>query len=130
MNYFHHLKCQHPLILGIIILYMILIIPVLYFILKRKDKREYTWWIIPAIAVSHVYCHFCIRCKRSDCPCANSAYSYVECGQDGSLTGYYAESLLTNKSGELYIYNTLETTLFASNAWMMIYSVFIRDTCP
>src|SRR5690606_11370351 len=48
---FPSFRVSAPIILGIIILYMILIIPVLYFILKKKDKREYTWWIIPAFAV-------------------------------------------------------------------------------
>ena len=48
---FPSFKVSAPLIFGIIIFYIILIIPVLYFILKRKDKREYAWWIIPVVAL-------------------------------------------------------------------------------
>ena len=38
------------LVIGIISLYVFLVGPVLYFILKRKDKRERGWVIIPAMA--------------------------------------------------------------------------------
>lgn len=36
---------------GIIGLYIIIAAPILYIILKKKDKREWMWWIVPGLAV-------------------------------------------------------------------------------
>lgn len=36
---------------GIIGLYIIIAAPILYIILKKKDKRECMWWIVPGLAV-------------------------------------------------------------------------------
>ena len=103
---FPSFKVSAPLILGIIIFYMILIIPVLYFILKRKDKREYTWWIIPAIAVVTSIAIFAYGAKDRIGRAQIQHTAMLNVAQDGSLTGYYAESLLTNKSGNFHIYST------------------------
>lgn len=32
--------------------YLILVAPVLYFLLKKLDRREWSWWIIPSLAVA------------------------------------------------------------------------------
>lgn len=37
--------------LIVIILYILVIGPILYFVLKRVDKREHAWWVIPTISV-------------------------------------------------------------------------------
>lgn len=111
---FPSFKVSAPLIFGIIIFYVILIIPVLYFILKRKDKREYTWWIIPAIAVVTSIAIFAYGAKdrMGRAQIQHSAVLNVE--QDGSLAGYYAESLLTNKSGDFTFTAPTGTSLLAS----------------
>ncbi len=38
--------------LIVIILYILIIGPILYFILKKIDKREQAWWIIPIMSVA------------------------------------------------------------------------------
>ncbi len=111
---FPSFKVSAPLIFGIIIFYIVLIIPVLYFILKRKDKREYTWWIIPSIAILTSIAIFAYGAKDriGRAQIQHSAILNVE--QDGSLSGYYAESILTNKSGDFTFSAPAETTLGAS----------------
>lgn len=57
--YLQHLADSFPfvelsgvyIIFGVVVLYLILIGPVLYFVLKKKDKREIGWIVIPIIAV-------------------------------------------------------------------------------
>lgn len=111
---FSSFKVSAPLIFGIIIFYIILIIPVLYFILKRKDKREYAWWIIPAIAILTSIAIFAYGAKdrMGRAQIQHSAVLNVE--QDGSLTGYYAEALLTNKAGNFSFTAPTGTSLVAS----------------
>lgn len=52
LDYFSELV---PPPLGLLLLffigYIILIAPALYYVLKKRDKREYAWFIIPAIAL-------------------------------------------------------------------------------
>ncbi|HJF32777.1 MAG TPA: hypothetical protein K8V56_13525 [Sporosarcina psychrophila] len=111
---FPSFKVSAPLLFGVIIFYMILIIPVLYFILKRKDKREYAWWIIPSIAILTSIGIFAYGAKDriGRAQIQHSAILNVE--QDGSLSGYYAESILSNKSGDFTFSAPLETTLSTS----------------
>ena len=40
-----------PLLIIGFSLYLLLIAPVLYFVLKRMNKREHAWWLVPTIAV-------------------------------------------------------------------------------
>lgn len=41
-------------ILIILCIYLLIVSPVTYFILKRKDKREYTWAVVPIISIAFV----------------------------------------------------------------------------
>ncbi|MCG7334231.1 hypothetical protein MHZ95_02930 [Sporosarcina sp. ACRSM] len=123
---FPSFKVSAPVIFGIIILYIIIIIPVLYMILKRKDKREYAWWLIPVIAVVTSIAIFAYGAKdrigRSQIQ--HSAVLTVE--QDGRLSGHFAESVLTNQSGDYTFSAPLGTTLAAS----MPGSLFNSSSAP
>lgn len=123
---FPSFKVSAPVIFGIIILYIIVIIPGLYLFLKRKDKREYAWWIIPAIAILTSISIFAYGAKdrigRSQIQ--HSAMLTVE--QDGSLAGYFVESILTNQSGDYTFSAPLGTTLVASIPG----SLFSSSTAP
>lgn len=51
-NFFPRL--QQPkvsVLLSIFFLYILLVAPLLYVVLKRLDKREWSWWMIPGLAV-------------------------------------------------------------------------------
>ena len=39
------------LLLVMFIIYMIVVAPVLYLVLRRVDKREWSWWLIPLISI-------------------------------------------------------------------------------
>lgn len=48
---FESFQVSKTLIISIILIYIVLIVPVLYIILKKKDKREMAWIAIPVAAV-------------------------------------------------------------------------------
>lgn len=86
-------------LIGILVGYIIIIVPLLYFILRKLDKREHSWWIIPSIAFVMAVVVFGIGAKgRISQPQLNQmgVYKY----KDSHLTGLQASTLLSNKSGE------------------------------
>lgn len=88
------------LLIIIIAIYIIVVGPLLYFLLKRKDKREYAWWIIPALSLFISILVFGYGAKdRLSKPQIQQSAVYKIDGDD-SLNGYYMNSLLTNSSGD------------------------------
>ena len=118
---FPSFKVSAPLLFGIILLYIIIIIPVLYMVLKRKDKREYAWWIIPSIAVitSIAIFGFGAKDKIGRAQIQHSAVLNVE--QNGGSTGYFAESILTNKSGD-FTFTAPSGTLYSTSTSDSLFS--------
>lgn len=52
LEYFPSLKMpSFTLLLWMLIIYAIVVAPLLYYILKKADKREWAWFLIPIIAV-------------------------------------------------------------------------------
>ncbi|MGY5345396.1 DUF7408 domain-containing protein [Paenibacillus glucanolyticus] len=52
LEYFPSLKMpSFTLLLWMLIIYAVVVAPILYFILKKADKREWAWFLIPIIAV-------------------------------------------------------------------------------
>ena len=97
---FPSFKVSAPFIFGIIIFYILLIIPVLYFVLKKKDKREHAWWIIPALALTVSIFIFAYGAKDRIGKAQLQQTSVFDVDQDGTLSGYFVESVLTNKAGD------------------------------
>lgn len=97
---FPSFKVSTPLLFGIIIVYIVLIIPLLYLLLKKRDKREHAWWIIPvtAIVVSFAIFAYGGKDRLSHAQLQHSAVYLL--GPDKKLSGYYTEALLTDKSGD------------------------------
>ncbi|TQR20167.1 hypothetical protein [Psychrobacillus vulpis] len=110
---FSSFKVSTPLMIGIVVVYMILVGPLLYILLKRKDKREYAWGIIPLTAViaSAAIFGYGARDRIARPQVQQSSFLYVN--EDKSLNGYYAESLLSNKSGEFSFTAPSSTTMVA-----------------
>ncbi len=111
---FPSFKVSASLIFGIITLYIIIIIPILYFILKRKDKREYAWWIIPAIALLTSVAIFGYGAKDRIGRAQIQHTAILNVEPDGNVKGYFAESILSNKSGD-YIFKAPHGTLLAAS---------------
>ena len=96
------------LILGIVV-YMIVIGPVLYSVLKKKDMREKLWWIIPVIAISTSLVIFLFGAKdRIFTPQVHQMALYT-INDDDSLTGMFNNAVLTNSSGD-YTFSLDENT--------------------
>ena len=112
---FPSFKVSSSLIFGIIILYIVIIIPVLYFILKRKDKRESAWWIIPAIAVITSVGIFGYGAKDRVGRAQIQHTALLNVEENGSLQGYYTESILSNRSGDFSLTAPNGTTLSATS---------------
>ncbi len=85
-------------LVGLLLGYFIILVPVLYFILKKLDKREHAWWMIPSLSIIMSAAIFGIGAKdRIAHPQLNQMGIYVN--QEGHLAGYQAATLLSNKSG-------------------------------
>lgn len=82
----------------ILVIYLIIIIPLLYFILKRMDKREHAWWLIPTISITVSLIIFVIGAKdRLFNPLMNQIGIYV--AEEQSLNGMMTVSIQSNTSG-------------------------------
>ncbi|GLC87658.1 DUF7408 domain-containing protein [Lysinibacillus piscis] len=100
-------------IIAVIILYIVLIGPILYIVLKKLDKREHAWWIIPALSIVMSIALFVIGAKdRILQPQVQQAAIY-KINEDSSLRGYYVESILTNRSGDFIVHADKKTTAMA-----------------
>ncbi|WP_342528273.1 hypothetical protein MKY84_05270 [Chryseomicrobium sp. FSL W7-1435] len=84
----------------IIFIYFLLVGPLLYFVLKRKDKREHSWWIIPSIAILTSVAIFGYGARDRIAKPQVHQLSFYEMQQDGTMNGHYVETLLSNRSGE------------------------------
>lgn len=116
---FPSFKVSAPFLFGVIIFYIIIIIPVLYIVLKRKDKREHAWWIIPAISVGVSVFIFAYGARDRIGQAQLQQTSIFDVEQDGRLTGYFVESILTNKADDFVFSATKETTLSTYTPYSM-----------
>ncbi len=82
-----------------LILYLLLIIPVLYLILKRLDKREHAWWTILCFAFLSSAVIFAIGAKdRLAKPQLNQMGIFK--AEGNQLSGYEAITFLSNTGGD------------------------------
>lgn len=85
--------------IAIVFFYIILIIPVLYIVLKKRDKRELAWVIIPAVAVLTSIGLFAVGAKDRIASPQIQQTGFFKVDQDGGLNGYYMNTLLSNRGG-------------------------------
>lgn len=94
----------------ILIAYILIIAPLLYFILNKKDKREHAWWIIPLGALLTSIAIFMLsstgRLFKS-----LVQQNTITTLNDGHATTEFAHSILTNKSGNLVVETPSDTYL-------------------
>lgn len=108
---FESFEVSKPFILAIIFLYILLVVPVLYMILKKKDKREYAWFIIPAVALLTSLALFAFGAKdRLGNPQIQQT-GFFEVDVDSGLKGYYVNSLLSNRGGNYQFTAPTSTTM-------------------
>ena len=99
--------------LVVIVLYILIIGPILYFVLKRLDKREHAWWVIPAISVGLSITLFMIGAKDRLTQPQVQQSAFYKVNEDQSVDGYYVESILTNQSGDFVVETDAFTTALA-----------------
>ncbi|WP_418301477.1 hypothetical protein [Lysinibacillus fusiformis] len=99
--------------LIVIILYIIIIGPVLYFVLKKVDKREHAWWIIPVFSIVLSIGLFIVGAKDRIVQPQVQQSAFYKVNEDSSLNGYYVESILTNRSGDFVVNTDKNTTAVA-----------------
>lgn len=111
---FPSFKFNAGLVITIVIIYTICIGPVLYFILKRFDKREKMWIYVPVIAIVTSLLFFVFGAKDRLLNPQIQQMALYEVQEDGTLIGSYTNALLSNKGGD-FIYETdAKTTAIAS----------------
>ncbi|WP_312130094.1 DUF7408 domain-containing protein [Lysinibacillus capsici] len=99
--------------LIVIILYILIIGPILYFALKKADKREHAWWIIPSISVVLSIVLFIVGAKDRIVQPQVQQSAFYKVNEDNSVNGYYVESILTNRSGDFVVNADQNTTAVA-----------------
>lgn len=99
--------------LFVIIIYIFIIGPLLYFILKKMDKREHAWWIIPAISVVLSIALFIFGAKDRIMQPQVQQSAFYKVNEDKSVNGYYLESILTNRGGDFVVETDTNTTAIA-----------------
>lgn len=102
-----------PLLIGAFVLYLIILIPVLYIILKKTDKREHAWWIIPGIAVFTSVVVFGIGAKDRISGTQINESSILVLEKDSKFaSGFGVASILTNSGGKYRVETEHEQTDF------------------
>lgn len=81
------------------VIYLILIIPGLYFFLRKIDKREISWIIIPVVAIISSLAIFIVGAKDRIGGSQINNVSILSIDDKGYASGYGAFSLLTNSGG-------------------------------
>ncbi|MEK5174887.1 hypothetical protein NST63_16955 [Heyndrickxia sp. FSL W8-0496] len=87
-------------ILSVLAGYFIVIVPLLYIILRKLDRREHAWWLIPVISILFSLGIFLTGAKdRIASPQINQMAS-LEADGNGGLSGIYGATLMSNTSGD------------------------------
>ncbi|WP_270182560.1 DUF7408 domain-containing protein [Alkalihalobacillus sp. CinArs1] len=81
-------------------IYLIVVVPVLYVILKKKDRREWGWWIIPSLALITSIGIYLVGAKDRLQGTQVNEMMVFELNESGMASGYGSASLLTNGSGD------------------------------
>ncbi len=98
-EYFKSSTITTGLLLVILAGYLLVIVPILYFVLKKYDKREHAWWIIPSLSILLSLGMFITGAKdKIKNPQFNEMGIYQY--SNNYLSGYQATTLLSNKSGD------------------------------
>ncbi|WP_377891237.1 hypothetical protein [Alkalihalobacillus sp. R86527] len=89
-----------PILIALFIIYLIVVVPVLYVILKKKDRREWGWWIIPSLALIASIGIYVVGAKDRLKGTQVNEMMVFELDESGIASGYGSSSILTNGSGD------------------------------
>lgn len=83
----------------VFVVYLIIIGPIMYWFLRKRDKREHSWWLIPVIAVLVSVGIFAVGAKDRMFQPHLSQVGLFKAGEQGDLKGVQAISFLSNGGG-------------------------------
>ncbi|MDQ0176965.1 hypothetical protein [Bacillus chungangensis] len=83
----------------VFVVYLIIIGPIMYWFLRKRDKREHSWWLIPVIAVLVSVGIFAVGAKDRMFQPHLSQVGLFKAGEQGNLKGVQAISFLSNGGG-------------------------------
>lgn len=97
-SYFDDTNLSVIQFLLLLLVYIVIIVPILFLVLKKMDKREHAWWIIPLIACITTILTFAVGAKdRLAKPQLNQLGIYQVEGDQ--IVGIQSNVLLSNKGG-------------------------------
>lgn len=92
------------ILLFIILLYVIIVGPVLYIILKRKDKRDYSWVFVPALSLMFVGIIYIAGFRTRFTSAVTNNFSIINLDTDSKkaeITTY--SGIYNNKAGTMLL---------------------------
>jgi len=100
---FPSIKMPHfSILLYLFLGYLLIVAPLLFFLLKRVDRREWAWWIIPTIAVISSIAIFMIGASDKSATLTHTVRS-VELTGDGNGTMTGATSVFSPTGGAVKV---------------------------
>ncbi|HEX7065911.1 MAG TPA: hypothetical protein VF199_12655 [Bacillales bacterium] len=87
-------------LLTLLSVYIIIIIPVIYFLLKRFDRREWSWIAVPVFALIFSIGLFVYGAKDRLGAIKTNAVSIISLGENGIGSGQGTLSMLSQGSGD------------------------------
>ncbi|MFN7252679.1 MAG: hypothetical protein ACK4M9_18190 [Anaerobacillus sp.] len=87
----------------VFILYVLFIFPTIYFILRKIDKREHSWWILPTISVLICAGVFVLGGKDRIAQSQINEVTILQLDEQGFGQGFGSIALLSNRSGNYTI---------------------------
>ncbi|MER1984582.1 MAG: hypothetical protein ABS948_01690 [Solibacillus sp.] len=86
-------------VIAVLAVYILIVSVILYIILKKKDKREHAWWLIPAISIGFSLGLFVVGAKdRLWKPQLQEMMLWTATESGG--TQYFTQSVLANNAGD------------------------------
>lgn len=89
-----------PVLALLFVVYLVVVVPVLYIILKKKDRREWGWWIIPSLALVTSLGIYLVGAKDRLHGAQVNEMIIFELDQTGAASGFGSSSILTNGGGD------------------------------
>ncbi|MBU9720631.1 MULTISPECIES: hypothetical protein [Bacillaceae] len=84
-------------------IYVIIMIPAIYLVLRKLDKREYSWWLLPAVSLVISLSIFWFGGKDRIANPQINEMTAIKVDEAGYGQGYGSIALLSNRSGDYEI---------------------------
>ncbi|MDQ0253040.1 hypothetical protein J2S74_000412 [Evansella vedderi] len=103
-NYFPSSFLPFSALVIVFVVYVLVIFPAIYFILKKMDKREHSWWILPALSLIVCLGIFGFGGKDRIAQPQLNEVTLLTVDEQGFGQGYGSLSLLSNRRGNYTIH--------------------------